>query len=122
MPAALLLVAGSSFAAWDVPARDGPAPPRRVASKNGRVAIYCDRAEWVGLRPVNTERAETRRHGEFQELGYTHPCNVPPDFIVPAKVNGRVALVATDGGGTPTEYGRDKRVPPARPLEALPCA
>ena len=75
-----------------------------------------------GLRSVNTERAETRRHGEFQESGYTHPCNVPPDFIVPAKVNGRVALVATDGGGTPTGYGRDKRVPPARPLEALPCA
>ena len=34
------------------------------------------------LRPVNTERAETQRHGGFQELGYTHLCNIPPDFIV----------------------------------------
>ena len=42
-----------------------PLRPRRVASKNGRVAIHCDRAEWVGLRPVNTERAEARGHGEW---------------------------------------------------------
>ena len=34
------------------------------------------------LRPVNTERAEAQRHGGFQELGYTHLCNIPPDFIV----------------------------------------
>ena len=37
------------------------------------------------LRPVNTERAEARRHGEFQELACTHLCNIPPDFIVLAK-------------------------------------
>ena len=37
------------------------------------------------LRPVNTERAEAQRHGGFQELGYTHLCKVPPDFIVLAK-------------------------------------
>ena len=34
------------------------------------------------LRPVNTERAEARRHREFQELACTHLCNIPPDFIV----------------------------------------
>ena len=34
------------------------------------------------LRPVNTERAETQRHGGFQKLACTHLCNIPPDFIV----------------------------------------
>ena len=34
------------------------------------------------LRPVNTERAEAQRHGEFQELACTHLCNIPTGFIV----------------------------------------
>ncbi len=52
--------------------------PRRLG------AWHCGAAS--SLRPVNTEYTETRKHGGFQELGYTHLCNVPPDFAVLVKV------------------------------------
>ena len=45
----------------------------------GRNNLKCHRRqahpqheEYPNLRPVNTERAEVRRHGEFLELAYAH--------------------------------------------------
>ena len=48
--------------------------PRRLGTWRWEAAL--------SLRSVNTERAETQRHGGFQELACTHLCNIPPGFIV----------------------------------------
>ena len=63
----------------------GERTPDRRVTDGGRVATCCDRAGAVrllaglgrahGLRPVNTERAEARGHGEVLRLAYAllHP-------------------------------------------------
>ena len=63
------------------PARDVPAPPsargvrtwegRNLLRPSGRQA-HPQHEEYPNLRPVNTERAEVRRHGGFLELAYAH--------------------------------------------------
>ena len=66
-------------------------PSQGPGTAHPRYAMYPRRLgawRWeaaLSLRPVNTERTEAQRHGGFQELGYTHLCKVPPDFIVLAK-------------------------------------
>ncbi len=68
------------------PARDVPAPPSARGVRTRKVATCYDRPgdrptpkqarpqheEYPSLRPVNTERAEVRRHGGFLELAYAH--------------------------------------------------
>ena len=39
-----------SYARLLVSVRTVPAPPRRVASEGGRVAIHCDRSGWASGR------------------------------------------------------------------------
>ena len=63
------------------PAHDVPAPPsargvrtwegRNLLRPSGRQA-HPQHEEYPNLRPVNTERAEVRRHGGFLELAYAH--------------------------------------------------
>ena len=63
------------------PAHDVPAPPlahgvrtrkgRNVLPPSGRQA-HPQHEEYPNLRPVNTERAEVRRHGGFLELACAH--------------------------------------------------
>ena len=88
-----------------------PRRPRRVALWGGAAS---------SLRPVNTEHAETRRHGGILNLGYAHLCNVPPDSLLHVLTteqgtrSGRDALVAS-------VYGRTQMLRASQPQKTSPC-
>ena len=73
------------------------------------------------LRPVNTERAETRRKYETGGTRLSRPMGgrTPTGCGRDKYETGGTRLSRPMGGRTPTWCGRDKRVPPACPPETL---
>ena len=85
--------------------------PRRLGTWRWEAAL--------SLRSVNTERAETQRHGGFQELACTHLCNIPPGFIVLDKAR---RCTKREGRACRVRWGGGRRRGAAATSAALPCA